>query len=750
MAANAKTRSRHTVYLLGNVTGEPILGAKLPTVGQALSFFYWKLKEDKVSVRGSAAATVEEVAKTWTRANLPMCQVKHGITRVEKFYESWRTLQKGAKRGGPTQTKKEEEFQATLNQTLDLRHQDWRTLVICQEDRVFLQDQFSERRATLGALDKTFEKKMKRKGDKVAAEDARKEKETARKSISSFGAVEESSDSDSASSTNCSSSESEGASPPKQKRPINIISPEVAASLDRTKTTDRMAVHTIAAISRAQGVNPEELALNKWTINRSRRAHRTQVMEDLQAEFAETVNGPLVVHWDGKLLPDLMGTGSHEKVDRLPIIVSSSSQEQLLNVPKLPSGAGHAMADAVVASLKSWRLTDHVKAMSFDTTASNSGVRGGAAVLIEGKLGRDLLFLPCRHHILEIVLADVFKSLFGPTSGPEIPIFKRFKEKWSFICRDRPEEGALDKETAAILGGHQDLKTAAFEYAMETVEQDHQRDDFRELLELTIIYLGGVPPRGIRIMAPGAMHQARWMAKAIYVLKIFLLRSQLKLTVKETTALRVFSLFVTLVYTEAWFRAPQVLEAPLSDLSLFKKIRSFYAIDAETSKIAAGAMGRHTWYLGEESVALAFFDTRVPSETKREMTAALKTEKDGRPPKRPKLGDPASLSLPDLVTARSKRFFEILGTEVGWVEKVPDDWVDDASFQTAKKAASALVTVNDRAERGVKLIQDYNALLTKDESQKQALLHVVTEHRKRFPNANKSTVAPASTSTSVH
>ena len=730
MTATATTRSSHAVYLLGNVSGEPILGAKLPTIGQALSFFYYKLKEEKCTIRESAAATVEEVEKTWTRAHLPTCQEKHGITRVEKFYDTWRTLQKGAKRGGPTQKEKEKEFQAALSQTLDLRHQDWRTLVTCQEDRVFLEDQFAGRKATLGSLDKVFEKKVKRKREQVAAEDARKKKEAARKASNSCGAAVEVSDSDSASPTKSSSSKFEVASLPKRKRPINIISPELASSLDRTKTTDRMAVHTIAAISRAHGVNPAELALNKWTINRRRRAHRIQVMEDLQEQFAQTVGSPIVVHWDGKLLADYTGTWAHEKVDRLAVIVSNSSQEQLLNIAKLPSGSGQAIADAVVTSLVNWHLTNQVKAMSFDTTASNSGVRGGAAVLIEEKLGRDLLFLPCRHHILKIVLADVFQSLFGRFPGPQIPIFKRFKERWSSINHDRPEDGMLDEVTATILGGHQYLKTVALEYAMEVVQQDHQRDDFRELLELTIMYLGGVPPRGIRIMAPGAMHQARWMAKAIYGLKVFMFRSQLNLTAKETKALRLFNLFVTLVYTEAWFRSSQVLEAPLNDLNFFKKIRSFGDIHRETSRVAAKAMERHTWYLGEELVALAFFDPRVPSETKREMAVALKKEVVGHAPKRPQLLDPASLSLPNLKTVRSKGFFNILGVQVGWMEKAPEEWVGDASFQAAKKDASALVLVNDRAERAVKLIEDYNALLTKDESQKQALLQVVTEHQK--------------------
>ena len=48
-----------------------------------------------------------------------------------------------------------------------------------------------------------------------------------------------------------------------------------------------------------------------------------------------------------------------------------------------------------------------------------------------------------------------------------------------------------------------------------------------------------------------------------------------------------------------------------------------------------------------------------------------------------------------------------------------------------------LVLANDRAERAVKFIENYSAILTRDESLKQALFHVVTEHWKRFPNANK-------------
>ena len=46
--------------------------------------------------------------------------------------------------------------------------------------------------------------------------------------------------------------------------------------------------------------------------------------------------GILVVHWDGKLVKD--PTGAHEKVERLPILVTSEKVEKLLSAPPLERG----------------------------------------------------------------------------------------------------------------------------------------------------------------------------------------------------------------------------------------------------------------------------------------------------------------------------------------------------------------------------------------------------------------------------
>ena len=72
----------------------------------------------------------------------------------------------------------------------------------------------------------------------------------------------------------------------------------------------------------------------------------------------------------------------------------------------------------------------------------------------------------------------------------------------------------------------------------------------------------------------------------------------------------------------------------------------------------------------------------------------------------------------------------------------PEEWenMPDYNYQLGLSAVRSMKVANDFAERGVALIQSYNSILTKDENQKQFLLQVVESHRKRFPDARKSTI----------
>jgi hypothetical protein len=206
-----------------------------------------------------------------------------------------------------------------------------------------------------------------------------------------------------------------------------ILTKDVTAALDRTQVTDRQAVHFLAASAHALGHDVNKMNLSCSSVQRARNKRREKCVIDIKSRFDP--EPPLIVHWDGKLLPDITGT---EKVDRLPVIVTGTNVEQLLGVPKLASGTGQDQANAVVARLDEWGLRSKICGLCFDTTASNTGRHSGACVLIEQALGRNLLHFACRHHILEIVQEKVFTALkiTGATSGPDIAMFKLFKDHW--------------------------------------------------------------------------------------------------------------------------------------------------------------------------------------------------------------------------------------------------------------------------------------------------------------------------------
>ncbi|KAG7165332.1 hypothetical protein Hamer_G007137 [Homarus americanus] len=127
-------------------------------------------------------------------------------------------------------------------------------------------------------------------------------------------------------------------SKPGKPRAKNIMSPVLAKALDRTKISDRDAVHLIAAAAQTSGHNVEDIAVNRKTIRQSRMKLRVQSFKSAKEQFILNLDPTilLVVHWDGKLLPET--AGGKETYDRLPIIVSYEENEQLLNVSKLPNG----------------------------------------------------------------------------------------------------------------------------------------------------------------------------------------------------------------------------------------------------------------------------------------------------------------------------------------------------------------------------------------------------------------------------
>ncbi|KZR95720.1 Cc8K15.2-like protein, partial [Daphnia magna] len=188
--------------------------------------------------------------------------------------------------------------------------------------------------------------------------------------------------------------------------------------------------------------------------------------------------------------------------------------------------------------LDDWQLKQDVAALVFDTTSSNTGIRNGCASLIEKDLNRPLLWLACRHHMYEVHIKNIWKAVSGNTVGPEELLFKRFQSDWENIDHDLNDvtlfqwPGTMDDNGKPITSMIASTATEVLKWAKDCYSTSlFPRADYKELLELTILFLGGDVT--IKLRKPGALHHARFMSKAIYFLKMCLLSTRLELTDKE-------------------------------------------------------------------------------------------------------------------------------------------------------------------------------------------------------------------------
>src|SRR6218665_1994105 len=136
---------------------------------------------------------------------------------------------------------------------------------------------------------------------------------------------------------------------------------------------------------------------------------------------------------------------------------------------------------------------------------------------MESAKGGKLLHLACCHLISELILAHVF-SLHDVSKYPSIEIYTRFKE-----YRPPIDRTGYFTALAAVIAPWKDSVIA---FAIFQLKEFKSRDDYRELLELTTMFFGGISSRGIHFRYPCAVHCAGWMARAIYSIKMVLFRSQ--------------------------------------------------------------------------------------------------------------------------------------------------------------------------------------------------------------------------------
>ena len=96
------------------------------------------------------------------------------------------------------------------------------------------------------------------------------------------------------------------------------------------------------------------------------------------------------------------------------------------------------------------------------------------------------------------------------------------------------------------------------------------RDDYDELLKLSIFYLERQTASNFAFRRPSTQHRARWMSTPIYAFKMYVLRSQLDLDADLIHELKRFCDFVFIFYAPYWLQCPLASEAAVNDLEFYR------------------------------------------------------------------------------------------------------------------------------------------------------------------------------------
>ena len=243
---------------------------------------------------------------------------------------------------------------------------------------------------------------------------------------------------------------------------------------------------------------------------------------------------------------------------------------------------------------------------------SNTGICNGCCTLLVNLLERQVLWLACRHHILEFILKATFTELFvfEDTADLEQTFFRFMKTSWSSLNLSYiqlPKIPAIYSEDAVSLVAFIDhqLMPENLEFLL--------RGDYREFLELAKLILGGTLQRKNRytytIQRPGANSRARWMSKAIYTLKLTLLKHQFpELSWNKKQKLDKMTFFILFVYLESWFRSSSLFTAACDDLKLHQRLLKFRNIRKKLANVGLLVLQRHTCYLTQELVPVCSFN----------------------------------------------------------------------------------------------------------------------------------------------
>lgn len=199
---------------------------------------------------------------------------------------------------------------------------------------------------------------------------------------------------------------------------------------------------------------------------------------------------------------------------------------------------------------------------------------------------------------------------------------------------------------------------------------------------------------------------------------------------------------ITKIYIFYFFTADCVTKAPQIDVNLLKKIEKLKSSNEQLYCQVGKKLEKHLWYLSPQNVCFALFDQNVSHKEKEKMAQNI-MHKDGGNMRAFKADltkmdrECATLTLTDFCDKNSKEFFNILEIDSEFLKYPAHKWDNIDGYKMGKKKVMSIHSVNDVAERAIKVAQDYNRTLTNKNSMYEKICINAYETRKKHKKTPK-------------
>ena len=510
MAKATRSCGKITLWLIDQCIVEHMSEFKPPTVKLVyLHFRHHHLHLQQTAngsstVRDAAKLAVNSVQQWWThKAGIPTKTENAMIVMIEKTHKEWTKLYKQRKIDTKIQKENRKIFLQEIKKTF------WAPMPncekqLCEEDRAFLENMKGpERVGRIAGLDQTLQQQNKRKQAKIFAKQRAVEREEHRVLQNNPITENNENEEDIVVLDNEECTAEAEPKPKKYRESITLHlnpktwSKKVCSAADKHSVSHRGVTEIVSALIQAGNGDINEMSLSRETVRRHRNKTRTDKAASILEEQLSgmTRNGEnetkgYVIHWDGKMLKPLEHAGKKQEVLAVLLTSTHDESEILLSIIQLQHGEGNAEIESqkIIAALDELEIDQSlIIGLVFDTTSLNTGIHNGVVVRLQREFDHKLLQLPCRHHVYELLCGSAARFVYGDTNSPREEVFSILVKNWQNLNKT---DYVLYSPQTRCVHDQCDQVVEFCQSALVGGEAFRYRNDYKELLELTLIYLG--------------------------------------------------------------------------------------------------------------------------------------------------------------------------------------------------------------------------------------------------------------------